>query len=225
MSNSRTARAQIKKLAYVSSNNPSFYFVHGFIVGLSINPELVQPSTWLPKLFGDLNIVDEQQFSDMDGVMWLSNEVMQQAMDFSIKLPAQCKLSPSDFEGSLKKDAPLPQWCIGLLASFELIDKRNLNTSQKDVLARALPLFAAFSSLDKLEKHLKPRSTHWQNIALEIRRNMIYEICDLLSILRFANNESPQHSEFPIAELENGEDHNELDEMIDFALHNDSVKA
>jgi yecA family protein len=137
MSNSRIARAQIKKPASVSTNNPSFYFVHGFFVGLSINPEIVQPSIWLPKIFGDLNIVDEKQFGDMGGVIWLSNQVMQQAMDFSIKLPAQCKLSPSDFEGSLKIGAPLPQWCGGLLASFKLINKRKLNQSQKEILANS----------------------------------------------------------------------------------------
>lgn len=225
MPNSRTARTQIKKLASISTHNPSFYFVHGFIVGLAINPEMIQPSKWLPTLFGDLNIVDDEQFSHMDGVMWLSNEVMQQAMDFSIKLPAQCKLSPSDVEGSLKIDAPLPQWCRGLIASFKLIDKRNLNPSQKDVLASALALFTAFSSLNKLEKYLKHHSSNWHNAALEKRRNMIYEICELLSILRFANNESHQHTEFPVGERETNEDQNEPQEMLDFALHNDSPKA
>jgi hypothetical protein len=76
--------------------------------GLAINPEMIPPSTLLPKLFSELNIVDERQFGNMDGVMWQCNKVMQQAIDLSIKLPAQCKLSPSDFEGSLKKDSPLP---------------------------------------------------------------------------------------------------------------------
>ena len=225
MSNSRTARAQIKKLASFSTNNPSFYFVHGFFVGLSINPEMVQPAAWLPKLFGDLNIVDEKQFENMDGVMWQCNKVMQQAIDFSIKLPAQCKLSPSDFEASLKPDAPLPQWCNGLLTAFKLINKRKLNKPQQALLARTDSFFADFLSIDKLKKCFKPLLENWQGVALERRRYMVYEIYELLSVLRFATNESHQHAEFPASTLENDTQLDELDEMLDFALYNDSTEA
>jgi hypothetical protein len=54
---------------------------------------------------------------------------------------------------------------------------------------------------------------------------MVYEIDELLSLLRFANNESLQQSELPADALENDTELNELDEMLDFALYNDSAKA
>jgi yecA family protein len=139
MFNSRTARTQIKKLASISTNNPSFYFVHGFFVGLAINPETIPPSTWLPKLFGELNVVDEKQLGNMDGVMWQCNKVMQQAIDFSIKLPAQCKLSPANFAESLKSDAPLPQWCNGLLTAFKASTNSKNSSSRFRPIGRVLP--------------------------------------------------------------------------------------
>ncbi|MFT4809736.1 MAG: yecA family protein [Paraglaciecola sp.] len=225
MFNSRTARTQIKKLACISTNNPSFYFVHGFFVGLAINPETIPPSTWLPKLFGELNVVDEKQLGNMDGVMWQHNKVMQQAIDFSIKLPAQCKLSPTNFAESLKSDAPLPQWCNGLLKAFKLINKQKLTKSQKDLLSKTDSFFSDFLSIDKLEKHFKPISANWQGVALEMRRYMVYEIYELLSLLRFANNGSHQHSEFPVDTLENDTEFNALDETFEFALYDDSAKA
>jgi yecA family protein len=225
MFNSRTARTQIKKLACISTNNPSFYFVHGFFVGLAINPETIPPSTWLPKLFGELNVVDEKQLGNIDGVMWQYNKVMQQAIDFSIKLPAQCKLSPTNFTESLKSDAPLPQWCSGLLTAFKLINKQKLTKSQKDLLSKTDSFFSDFLSIDKLEKHFKPISANWQSVALEMRRYMVYEIYELLSLLRFVNNGSHQHSEFPVVALENDTEFNELDETFEFALYDDSAKA
>ena len=54
---------------------------------------------------------------------------------------------------------------------------------------------------------------------------MVYEIYELLSLLRFANNESHQHSEFPVDALENDTEFNQLDETFEFALYDDSAKA
>ena len=226
MSNSRTARAQINRFSCASSNHPSFYFVHGYFVGLAINPQMIPPSNWLPKLFVRISVENENQFKDIDGVMWQFNQVMQQAMDYSIKLPAQCKLSPTDFEGSLTKGAPLPQWCDGLIAGLKLIDKRTLNKSQKEELKKSLSTFAAFLSYDKLKQRFSAFGGQWQQTASAVRRIFVYEICDLLSALRFVDDDFiDNEDDDPFIVSEQDEQDSELEEMLDFALYNDSVEA
>lgn len=226
MSNSRTARAQINRFSAASSHNPSFYFVHGYFVGLAINPQMIPPSNWLPKLFAGINVEDENQFKDIDGVMWQFNQVMQQAMDYNIKLPAQCKLSPTDFEGSLTKDAPLPQWCDGLIAGLKLIDKRTLNKSQKEELKQSQSTFTAFLSYNKLKQRFDAFGEQWQQTALAVRRIFVYEICDLLSALRFSDDDFiDNEDDVPSIASEQDEQNSELEEMLDFALYDNSVEA
>jgi len=202
--------------------------VHGYFVGLAINPHMIPPSNWLPKLFADINLEDEDgdQFKDMDGVMWQFNQVMQQALDYSIKLPAQCKLSPTDFEGSLAKDAPLPQWCDGIIAGLKLIDKRTLNKSQKEELKKSLSTFTAFLSYNQLKQRFDAFGGQWQQTALGVRRVFVYEICDLLNTLRFADDDFiDNEDDDPFFAPEQDEQNIELEEMLDFALYNDSAEA
>jgi yecA family protein len=226
MSDPRTARAQIKKFAAVSKNKPSFYYVHGYFVALAINPQMIPPSNWLTKVFVGLEIQDEVQFDDMAGLMWQFNDVMQHAMSDSIKLPAQCKLSPTDFEGSLKKDAPLPQWCTGLLAGLKLIDKRALTKGQKAILKEGESIFSAFLSYDTLKDRFSDFADQWQETALGLRRTLAYQISDLLFTLRFANEVEDflgVDDDFLADDLDDEND--EYQELVNFALYNDSIEA
>ncbi|MFT4940649.1 MAG: hypothetical protein ACI88A_003706 [Paraglaciecola sp.] len=224
MSNSRTARTQIKKMAQASVNKPSFYYVHGFFVGLAVSPEMLPFSKWLNVLFVDLHFPESEEMPDMNGLMWQYNQVMDECIDSTIKLPAQCKLSPTNFKASLQADEPLPQWCSGFITALDLIDERALSEEQKDALLLGRTVFSDFTDYAQLKRRLSMFGESWQATALEMRRNLAAHLVDMLAMLRFGFEDDEDSDwlspdEVPDSAME------EFEEMLDFALYDDSKEA
>lgn len=224
MSNSRTARAQIQKMARGSKYNPSFYYVHGFLVGLAVSPEMIPLDKWLDALFVDLHLPKSDKMPEMNGLLWQYKEVMEKCVDGTIKLPAQCKLSPTNFKASLHAEEPLPQWCSGFVAALDMIDGRSLSEEQEEVLLLGRTVFLDFTDYGRLKQRLKMFGESWQATALDMRRNLVGHLLDMLALIHFGFEEDEDIEMFSPDEVP---DHvmEEFEEMLDFALYDDSKEA
>ncbi|MFQ5536154.1 MAG: UPF0149 family protein [Gemmatimonadota bacterium] len=93
----------------------SFCGFQGFLFALLSAPDLVQPSEWLPIVFGGEmpTFTDEREAQRVLGeMMEVYNDVGREIRDGDPGLPASCVFR-EDVLSNLDPDAPIGEWCEG----------------------------------------------------------------------------------------------------------------
>lgn len=165
-------------------------FIHGYVTGIAAHPDVVPFGQWFERLFGNIHFIVESHQQLMDSFMSMYNELMLQITDGKFKLPAKCKLSKTNYQASLKKGEPLPEWCAGMLAGLKFIDKRSLTKLQKQELKNCEEMVKAFTSLKHAEKAFTNPHQSFEESLHEAKRGMSTIIHNTIFELRFFNPKS-----------------------------------
>jgi uncharacterized protein len=95
----------------------------GFLFAIATAPELVQPSGWLPIVFGGempkWKSLDEAK-SILNALMALYNKINTDVIEGRPRLPASCKARPITFD-NFGPEAPLGQWARGFSTGFSFL--------------------------------------------------------------------------------------------------------
>jgi len=142
---------------------------------------------------------------------------MDKVMAQDLKLPAKCVLSKKDFSGSLAKEQPLPQWCNGVIKALKFIDKRSLNTAQKEELKQLSEILSGFTSVAKAKKQFDMSGGNYQYNAFEFKRLLTTYLGNTIYEMRFAGADSGDEASSPYDLDQLNE---ELQGFVDFALSN-----
>ncbi|PKF62557.1 hypothetical protein CW745_03785 [Psychromonas sp. psych-6C06] len=209
MLSSAKIRAETIKFSALSSLQPDYYFIQGYIMGIGANPYMIPPSQWVSDLFGEICIREDEN-DGMQALMQLNNQQMEKILELDIKLPAKCVLSKNDFEASLAPDAPLPNWCLGMLKALKWIDKAELTGSQRDELTLTDYYLKTFSSLEKV-KQIRCLQDDYQQEAHRAKRLLSTYINNLIYVMRF-EQESDQDDN------QQSEQENQFEEMMRFVM-------
>jgi hypothetical protein len=145
-------RNQTIKFSALSQLNPDYYFIQGYFMGIGANPHLIKTSQWMMDLFGEVDFGEGEQTEYVQALMQLYNVCMKNIMQLDIKLPTKCALSKANFENSLAPNAPLPNWCLGMLKALKLIDEKTLNEHQSRELRYTRYSLTVFISLEHAKK-------------------------------------------------------------------------
>ncbi len=203
-------RAQTIKFSALSQLNPDYYFIQGYIMGIGANPHMIPPSQWIGDLFGEIELAEDGAGDDMQALMQLYNLQMEKILELDIKLPTKCVLSKKDFESSLAPDAPLPNWCLGMLKALKLVDETILTADQSDVLERTIYFIDTFTSLDKV-KNIRCLTDDYEVEAHRSKRLLSTDVHNLILSLRFDESNT--------AEMETGsQEQGEFEHMMQFVM-------
>ncbi|HEA16109.1 MAG TPA: hypothetical protein ENH88_06630 [Pseudoalteromonas prydzensis] len=216
-------RNNVIKLSELSTKQPNYYFIQGYLMGLGALPQLLPPSEWQPDLFGDINLQKESELKYLESLMALYNQSMDKVIQNELKMPAKCSLSKQDYRDSLKPNMPLPSYCKGVLQALKNIDKRMLDAGQKQSLNNLSSVLKAFSSEKAAAKEFGEFA---QYNAQEYKRNYVYFMADAIFELRFSNDltlSDDDEAEFNSTFLD--EEPNEFDELLELVLANTELKA
>ena len=212
----------IKALSHQSQKAPDIFYIEGYFMGLGVHAQTVLPSAWLPDLFGSFS---EAEPAQLNAVMDFYNICMQKVMDNNLTLPNGCALSKTDLAGSLAKGQPLPSYCLGMLASLKLIDKRSLDKKQKEALRYLVEILTGFTSLKAAQREFnKIDSHHFESEAHGYKRLLTTYVFHAIEAIRFRGH-------LDGAGYENEDDHfqahdddeSELEELIDFLTDSTSL--
>ena len=102
-----------------------YHGLQGFFFTLACAPELVQPSEWLPVVFGDENpgfSDDEETRAAMERILGLYNHIMHQTLEGEAGLPADCEFR-EEVLANLEEDAPISQWSSGFLRGHSWLEE------------------------------------------------------------------------------------------------------
>ena len=192
----QSLRKQLAALSALSEKKPCFYFMHGYFSGLAAMPTLVPPSNWLHHLMGDIAFESESQLTLQEALFQLYNQIMDEAMDCCVSIPNQCKLSKSDIQGSLAPGQPLPQWCSGVISSFEFLDTDALEPGEYDIIEDCEKRVLGFTSWHNLRSYCRWAGNEWQQQAVLERRLLAGCLEELIDVLRFGGGEADE-GDFP----------------------------
>ncbi|MFS1702654.1 UPF0149 family protein [Alteromonas sp. AMM-1] len=181
----QTLRKQLTILSELSEKQPGYYYIHGYFCGLACAPTLIKPSQWLPALLGDIHFESESQLTLNDALFQLYNQIMDEALNRCVTIPAQCKLSKKDIKVSLAEQQPLPQWCLGVLDSFEWIETDILTPDEFDIFADSEKRVLAFTSWQNIRSYCRWAGDEWERHALLERRMLGGSLEELIDVLRF----------------------------------------
>jgi yecA family protein len=217
-------KSQILSLSHSSAKNPGYFFIQGYFVGLAATPTLIMPSVWISDLFGEFK--NEQQLEYLSAVNHLYNQQMEMVLTGNLKLPSQCALSKSDISESLKTEAPLPQWCLGMLKALKLIDKPSLNKTQQEELKTSTTVLRVFSGFEQANEYFSKFPLDVSQQAHALKKQLSMFLSDLIYEMRFNDIfdeefEADFDPDFePLSEVEE-----EFNNILDFALYDDSPEG
>lgn len=177
-------------LSSLSDKKPSLMYIHGFFTGIASHPDVVPFGQWFETLFGDIHFQAESQQKLIDSLMVMHNKLMLEITNENFRLPAKCKLSKSDYQASLRKGEPLPEWCAGMLASLKFIDRRTLTKSQKEALNDCIELITGFSGIKQAENTFTSPYQSLEKSLHEAKRYLSTMIHNTIYELRFFNPNS-----------------------------------
>ncbi|MBB1352978.1 UPF0149 family protein [Pseudoalteromonas sp. SR45-5] len=219
-------RNNVIKLSELSTKQPNYYFIQGYLMGLGALPQLLPPSEWQPDLFGDINPQKESELKYLESLMALYNQSMDKVIQNELKMPAKCSLSKQDYRESLKPNMPLPNYCKGVLQALKHINKRALNALQKQAVDSLSGVLKAFTSEKAAAKVFGEFA---QYNAQEYKRNYVYFMADAIFELRFSNDltlSDEDEVEFNDSFLdEEPGELDELDELLELVLADTELKA
>ena len=219
-------RNNVIKLSELSTKQPNYYFIQGYLMGLGVLPQMLPPSEWQPDLFGDINLQKESELKYLESLMALYNQSMDKVIQNELKMPAKCSLSKQDYRDSLKPNMPLPSYCKGVLQALKNINKRMLDAGQKQALNNLSSVLKAFSNEKAAAKEFGEFA---QYNAQEYKRNYVYFMADAIFELRFSNDltlSDEDEAEFNNSFLdEEPNELDELDELLELVLADTELKA
>ena len=219
-------RNNVIKLSELSTKQPNYYFIQGYLMGLGVLPQMLPPSEWQPDLFGDINLQKESELKYLESLMALYNQSMDKVIQNELKMPTKCSLSKQDYRDSLKPNMPLPSYCKGVLQALKNINKRMLDAGQKQALNNLSSVLKAFSNEKAAAKEFGEFA---QYNAQEYKRNYVYFMGDAIFELRFSNDltlSDAEEAEFNNSFLdEEPNELDELDELLELVLADTELKA
>ena len=134
----------------------SYHELQGFLFTVVSAPELVQPSDWLPIIFGE----EEAGFASPDEaqkilgqVMALYNATNAAVLDPPTFLPADCPLR-DDVLANFEDEAPIAQWSRGFLRGHQWLEElweETVPEELDDELGSILMTLSFFSSREIAE--------------------------------------------------------------------------
>lgn len=100
----------------------SFNQLKGYLFSICCTPALLQPSFWLPEVFGgEMPAFErEQDFWVIEAVMKLYNQVSNEVLEGNPKLPANCKVAAEVGE-NFKPGSALHEWSCGFDMGLTLV--------------------------------------------------------------------------------------------------------
>ena len=219
-------RNNVIKLSELSTKQPNYYFIQGYLMGLGVLPQMLTPSEWQPDLFGDINLQKESELKYLESLMALYNQSMDKVIQNELKMPTKCSLSKQDYRDSLKPNMPLPSYCKGVLQALKNINKRMLDAGQKQALNNLSSVLKAFSNEKAAAKEFGEFA---QYNAQEYKRNYVYYMADAIFELRFSNDltlSDEDEAQFNNSFLdEEPNELDELDELLELVLADTELKA
>ncbi|WP_165726391.1 UPF0149 family protein [Pseudoalteromonas sp. SA25] len=219
-------RNNVIKLSELSTKQPNYYFIQGYLMGLGVLPQMLPLSEWQPDLFGDINLQKESELKYLESLMALYNQSMDKVIQNELKMPTKCSLSKQDYRDSLKPNMPLPSYCKGVLQALKNINKRMLDAGQKQALNNLSSVLKAFSNEKAAAKEFGEFA---QYNAQEYKRNYVYFMADAIFELRFSNDltlSDEDEAEFNNSFLdEEPNELDELDELLELVLADTELKA
>ncbi len=219
-------RSEVIKLSELSTKKPDYYFIQGYLMGLGVLPQMLALSEWQPDLFGEINLQNKSELKYTQSLMALYNQSMDKVIQNELKMPAKCSLSKQDYRDSLKPNMPLPNYCKGVLQALKHINKRMLDTAQKQAFNNLNKVLKAFSNEKAAAKEFGEFA---QYNAQEYKRNYVYFMADAIFELRFSNDltlSADEEAEFNNTFLdEEPSELDELDELLELVLADTELKA
>ena len=212
-------RNLVIKYAQLGQKNPDYYFIQGYLLGLTLNPKTVVFSTWLSDLFGDMGAQDKLHLEYIRAIHQLYNVQMDKVMSDDLALPSKCVLSTNNFKQSLQPEQPLPQWCGGMLTAIELINSQNLTVDQSIELDNLTFLLTGFSSDDAAKSAFLMSGQDYQKQALHYKRSLTMHLSNTLFVMRFKDAQSLDDDMFFEEELMAQD---QLEQVMSVVLNNDS---
>ena len=129
----------------------TYHELQGFLFTVVSAPELIQPSEWLPIVFGDQEVdyaSAEKAAAIIGQIMALYNTTNAAVLDPPTLLPADCSLR-DDVLANFEDDAPIAQWSRGFLHGHQWLEelwKETVPEELDDELGSILMTLSFFSS-------------------------------------------------------------------------------
>jgi len=102
-----------------------YFETAGFLFAVCCNPDMVQPSEWLPEILGEShgNLADlEEAQHALRLLMGLYNHVNRGVLERRPALPLRCDLRPEPL-ANLDDDAPLARWARGFAEGYDWLQE------------------------------------------------------------------------------------------------------
>ena len=133
----------------------SYHELQGFLFTVVSAPELIQPSEWLPIVFGDQEVdyaSAEKAEAIIGQIMALYNTTNAAVLDPPTLLPADCQLR-DDVLANFADEAPIAQWSRGFLLGHEWLEElwEDLPEELEEELHTMLMALGFFSSREMAE--------------------------------------------------------------------------
>ena len=104
-------------------NALSLLQTQGFLFCVACCPELVAPSEWVPLVLEETAFDDDQEAQQvMEILMVLYNQINNQVLHGTAKLPKECRLLP-DTMSNFMDPAPLHQWSQGFMKGYSWLSE------------------------------------------------------------------------------------------------------
>lgn len=139
-------------------------------------PEFVQPSDWLPIIFGeqDPGYASVEEANQILGeLMTLYNDINRSVLEEQPSLPADCAVYPNALD-NFDPSAPLSHWCRGFLVGHgwleELWDVEMPDDMDEDVGAMLMTLsfFASRSLAEKFQREAEKTPGSFETFAADL---------------------------------------------------------
>jgi yecA family protein len=137
-----------------------YFEAAGFLFAVCVNPDLVQPSEWIPEVLGKSHgdIVDfDEAKKTLDLLMGLYNQVNQGVLERRAALPWGCEVR-EDAMSNLDEDAPLARWSRGFSQGYGWLQKSwpdDLSSELSQGLSSCLIVLTFFSKRSLAEAYWK----------------------------------------------------------------------
>ena len=137
-----------------------YFEAAGFLFAVCGNPDLVQPSEWIPEILGkshgDIADLDEAK-KTLGLLMGLYNQVNQGVLERNPALPWGCEVR-EDSMSNLDEDAPLARWSRGFSQGYGWLQKSwpdDLPSTLSEGLNSCLIVLTFFSRRSLAEAYWK----------------------------------------------------------------------
>ncbi|MEI5637664.1 hypothetical protein [Pseudoalteromonas sp. UG3-2] len=127
-----------------TEKQPNQYVIEGFLVGLAATQNVLRADYLLQTLFGNYQSIHKIQ---LETLLFMCEEAYTLVTEEEYQLPKACVLPKKEIEPVLAKEQPLPSFCQGVVAAFDIADTTDLPTLTRHNVNNVRDLFHSFTSL------------------------------------------------------------------------------